>query len=109
MPDKMCISFLLIPIGPFTERPAVSMAFQIRNNTEAHRFELETEGKTAFTAYRLFDGGIEFRHTEVPPELEGRGIGSALAKHVLDYAKANHLETIVSCPFIKKWQQRHPA
>ncbi|MDB5047046.1 MAG: acetyltransferase [Fibrobacteres bacterium] len=84
------------------------MAFEIRNNAEMHRFELDVEGKKAFTVYSLFDGGIDFRHTEVPPELEGKGIGSALAKHVLDYAKANHLETVVTCPFIKKWKERHP-
>jgi uncharacterized protein len=85
------------------------MAFEIRNNTAKNRFELETEGKIGFTAYALSDGKIELRHTEVPPELEGKGIGSALAKHSLDFAKANHLEAVVSCPFIRKWQQRHPG
>lgn len=45
------------------------------------------------------------RHTEVPPELEGRGIDSALAKFSMEYSKANGL---VSCPFIRKWQERHP-
>lgn len=85
------------------------MAFEIRNNTTKNRFELEAEGKVAFTDYTLSEGAIELRHTEVPPELEGKGIGSALAKHSLDFAKANNLEAIVSCPFISKWQQRHPG
>ncbi|MDB5105192.1 MAG: N-acetyltransferase [Fibrobacteres bacterium] len=85
------------------------MAYEIRKNEALHRFELEVEGKVAFTAYAEQEGAIEFRHTEVPPELEGKGIGSALAKHVLDYAKSNHLEAIVTCPFIKKWQMRHPG
>lgn len=84
------------------------MAFEIRNNTKAKRFELEVDGKPAFTAYELSEGVLELRHTEVPPELEGRGIGSALAKFSLEYGKANGLETIVSCPFIRKWKARHP-
>lgn len=85
------------------------MTYEIRNNAQAKRFELEVEGKTAFTAYDLFAGGIHLRHTEVPPELEGKGIGSALAKHSLDYAKAHNLEAKVTCPFISKWQARHPG
>lgn len=84
------------------------MTYEIKNNTAKHRFELEAEGKTAFTVYELSEGAIEFRHTEVPPELEGKGIGSALAKYSLDYAKANGLEAIITCPFIKKWKARHP-
>lgn len=84
------------------------MALEIRNNTAKRRFELEAEGKTAFTAYVLSEGAIEFTHTVVPPELEGKGIGSALAKFVLDYAKANKLEAILTCPFLKKWKERHP-
>ncbi len=85
------------------------MASQIRNNTQLNRFELEAEGKIAFTAYALSQGAIEFKHTLVPPELEGKGIGSALAKYVLEFAKANGLEAIVTCPFIRSWQARHPA
>ncbi|MDQ3001437.1 MAG: N-acetyltransferase [Fibrobacterota bacterium] len=85
------------------------MAFEIRDNTAENRFELEAEGKLAFTVYALSEGAIELRHTQVPPELEGKGIGSALAKYALDFAKANNLEAIVSCPFISKWRQRHPG
>lgn len=85
------------------------MALNIRDNTQAKRFELVVDGKTAFTAYTLSEGVLELRHTEVPPELEGRGIGSALAKFSLEFGKANGLETIVSCPFIRKWQERHPG
>ncbi|MBX2924048.1 MAG: N-acetyltransferase [Chitinophagaceae bacterium] len=40
--------------------------------------------------------------------MEGKGIGSALAKHVLEYAKAKQLKIIVYCPFIQMYMRRHP-
>jgi uncharacterized protein len=85
-----------------------AMAHEIRDNTASHRFELEAEGKLAYVVYVRSEGAIEFKHTLVPAELEGKGIGSALAKYVLEYAKAKQLEAIVTCPFIKSWQARHP-
>ncbi|GEM_PF-296802 len=91
----------------FLEPEVISM-HDIKMNTDRHRFELEAEGRVAFTAYRESEGAIEFVHTVVPPELEGKGIGSALAKHVLGYAKDKGLKAIVTCPFIKTWLAKHP-
>jgi predicted GNAT family acetyltransferase len=85
------------------------MAYAVRDNVQQHRFEIEAEGKIAFTAYALRDGAIELLHTEVPKELEGKGIGSALAQQSLEQAKARGLAAIVKCPFIRKWQERHPG
>jgi len=47
-------------------------------------------------------------HTWVPQELEGRGIASALAEFALNYAKENELQTVVYCPFVKAYIQKHP-
>ena len=78
------------------------------NNTAAKRFEVILDGKTAVAEYRLGDGVIEFVHTEVPRELEGRGIASHLARAGLDYARANHLGVVPRCPFFAAWIDRHP-
>jgi predicted GNAT family acetyltransferase len=51
---------------------------------------------------------IVFTHTEVTPEYEGRGIGSALAKHVLDMARDEGFKVLPICPFIAEWITRHP-
>ena len=53
-------------------------------------------------------GLIIYTHTEVPDALEGRGIGSKLARTVLDYARAAHLAVVPSCPFIRAYIARHP-
>lgn len=83
------------------------MTENIHQNVAEKRFELNMEGKTAIVEYDLFDDRIAFLHTEVPPQLEGRGIGSALAKYVLDYASANHMKVLPLCPFIKSYMDRH--
>lgn len=84
------------------------MSYPIQNNPELNRFELVTEGKTAIVEYELDGDVIAFLHTEVPPQLEGRGIGSALAKYVLDYAAQHKLKVKPYCPFIRAYMDRHP-
>ena len=84
------------------------MSYTVIQNESTEQFEINLEGKTAFVQYELFDGGIDFLHTEVPKELEGKGIASALAKHVLDYAAANHLKVKPDCPFIRSYIDKHP-
>ncbi len=60
-------------------------------------------------AYRSGTAGqIVFTHTGVPPALEGRGIGSALAKTGLEYARANNLEVVPLCSFVRGYIERKP-
>jgi predicted GNAT family acetyltransferase len=47
-------------------------------------------------------------HTEVLPEYGGRGIGSALVRHVLADARANGLKITPRCPLFAAHFQRHP-
>ncbi len=84
------------------------MADEIRNNTSAHRFELEVDGHMATSWYRLSPGVIAFTHTEVPPALEGRGIGSRLVRAALDHARAAGLKVVPRCPFVAGLIERHP-
>ena len=80
----------------------------VRNNTELHRFELDADGHTAVAYYRLSPGVITFTHTEVPTELSGRGIGSALARGALEIVRAEGLKVEAQCPFIGAFIGKHP-
>ncbi|MBC9933441.1 GNAT family N-acetyltransferase [Chitinophaga qingshengii] len=84
------------------------MELTIQQNTTKHQFETVVDGHTAFIVYKLFPGGIAYIHTEVPPELEGKGIASQLAKYVLDYARENHLKVKPLCPYVHAYMKRHP-
>ena len=83
-------------------------AIAIVDNPEETRFEADIDGHIAFVSYLRRDDTIFFTHTEVPQELEGRGIGSALARAVLDRARAEHWKVVARCPFIAKYVERHP-
>jgi predicted GNAT family acetyltransferase len=78
------------------------------NNEAAHRFEAKLGDAVAFTEYRLHDGTIIVPHTEVPEAFEGRGVGSALAKAVLGFAREQGLKVAPTCPFIAGYITKHP-
>jgi predicted GNAT family acetyltransferase len=79
----------------------------IHHIPESERFEMHIEGKLAVVEYRGTAKRVAFTHTEVPIGLEGRGVGTALARHVLGWARENQLEVVPLCPFIRAFVQRH--
>lgn len=81
---------------------------EVVNNEAARRFEVTVDGHTGFLNYAKAPGRIELIHTEVPAELGGRGVGGTLAKAALEYAKEAQLKVTPSCPFVKKYVERHP-
>ena len=84
------------------DAPGVAM------NEAAHRFEAVLDGQTAFAEYRLEPGVITLPHTVVPTAFEGRGVGGALAKAALGYARAHDLKVKPTCSFMAGYITRHP-
>lgn len=78
------------------------------HDEEGHRFTVAGDDAAAELVYRTAGNQIIFLHTEVPPEMEGRGIGSALAKAGLDYARQQGMEVIPLCPFVRSYIERKP-
>lgn len=83
------------------------MIYSIGHSQKKNRFEVECLGQTAFWEYIVAEGVMEIRHTIVPAELEGQGIGSALVKQALEYARDNHLNVTASCDFAENYILRH--
>jgi hypothetical protein len=80
----------------------------IVNNKAHHRFELVVDGHLAAAFYKIDANVITFMHTEVPPELGGRGVGSTLVQGALDHLRASGMKVIADCPFVKAWIGKHP-
>jgi len=80
----------------------------IVNNRAEHRFELTVDGHLAAAYYKTDGNVITFEHTEVPPELGGKGIGSRLVQGALDQIRAEGTMIAVECPFVKGWIAKHP-
>lgn len=81
---------------------------KVFNNSEKSRFEVTVDGRTAVCEYKLVKDRIIYTHTEVPVALEGKGIGSLLAKTALAYAKTESLKIMPLCPYIAGYIKRHP-
>jgi hypothetical protein len=80
----------------------------VQHEPSFHRFAVHLEGQTAVLAYRHEGNTIFFVHTEVPSEMEGKGIGGQLAKAGLNYAREHQLKVVPRCPFVSSYLQRHP-
>jgi predicted GNAT family acetyltransferase len=80
----------------------------VRNNESERRFEITVDGHTAFLKYAMEGGRLNLVHTEVPPELGGKGLGGTLAHAALEYARASQLSVVPSCPFVKRYLEKHP-
>ena len=84
------------------------MTDNFRDHEDRNRFELDVEGTTAYVTYRKSPGEITLVHTEVPPELGGRGIGSKLGRATLDAVRAQGRKLRVECDFIRNFMMKHP-
>ena len=79
----------------------------VSDNPAQQRYEFAVDGHVAASYYEIADGVITFVHTEVPPELGGKGIGSKLIKGALDQVRAGGLKVIAQCPFVKAYIEKH--
>lgn len=82
---------------------------QVEHNAPERRFEVKLGCDLAVAEYMQSDGVINFYHTEVPPAYQGQGIGEKIAQTALDYARAEGLRVVASCPFISVYIRRHKA
>ena len=80
----------------------------LEKNETAKQFEIHADGQMATIAYKEEHFTITLLHTEVPPELEGRGVATAIIEKTLTYIEKNHLRLIPLCPFIITYIKRHP-
>ncbi|WP_435354877.1 GNAT family N-acetyltransferase [Emticicia sp. SJ17W-69] len=82
-------------------------AIEIIQNHEKKRFEIHVEGKIAFQEYIQTEKDFIITHTEVPQSLEGRGLGSLLAKNALEYTEKAGLKMMPLCPFMATYIAKH--
>lgn len=79
------------------------------DDEEKKRYELLLDGKTAFIEYIKAKGNIYLTYTEVPTELEGKGIGSRMLLQALADIKQKELTLVPLCPFVAGYLKKHPA
>jgi uncharacterized protein len=82
----------------------------IELHEEERRYVLLLDGEHAGElVFRDRGGGVlAFLHTEIDPERQRRGLGSALVKGALDDAGQRGLKIVAICPFVGAFVQDHP-
>ena len=80
----------------------------IRDDRKAHRYTLHISGETAVVMYNEVAVGLLITETLVPQALEGQGIASRMARHVLADVRARGLKILPTCPFFAGYLQKHP-
>ena len=80
----------------------------VRDNPERGRYEMDVEGGVAFATYRADGATVVISHTEVPPALNGRGLGTLLVKGMLDLVRASGRKVVPVCSFVSLYMRRHP-
>lgn len=86
-----------------------SSAVEVTHEAGQRRFVAEVDGGEAVAEYVRDGRRVTFTHTVVPPQAEGQGVGSALAKAAFDHARAEGLQVIPQCPFIADWVRKNPG
>jgi uncharacterized protein len=84
------------------------MTMAVRENPALHRFEMDTQAGVAIVTYRRDGKVLKLVHTEVPPALRGKGIGSELAAGVLSLVGKNCDTVVPLCDFMRDYIRRHP-
>ncbi|CAM4139829.1 GNAT family N-acetyltransferase [Psychrobacter arenosus] len=84
------------------------MSIDITHNENAQRFETTIDGHTGYISYQDQGDTLVYDHTIVPSELGGKGVGSALVKHALDYARSHDKKVVPQCSFVATYIKKRP-
>ncbi len=83
--------------------------FKLINNETQNRYEFHIDGSVPRIEYILTkDNKIYLTHTEVPKELEGKGIASALVMQTLEDVEKSGRKLVPLCPYVAQYIKRHP-
>ena len=77
-------------------------------NENIKQFEMMVDDYKAKIVYEEHHFTITLLHTEVPPQLEGKGVATAIIEKTLAYIEKNHFRLIPLCPFVIAFIKRHP-
>ncbi len=84
-------------------------AIAVEHESERHRFVVHLpEGEGELVYRRIAPRTLDLVHTGVDPALRRRGIGDALVRAALEYARQQKLRIIPTCPFVERWLEKHP-
>lgn len=80
----------------------------VEHDVQGRRFRVQVSGQEAVLAYRMSGTTMDMYHTFVPEAARGKGLAEKLVKAGFEYAKANGLTVVPTCPYISgAYLKRH--
>jgi uncharacterized protein len=80
---------------------------EVRHEPDHSRFAVHLDDDVATARYQRSGDTMTLTSTHVPEEAEGEGVGSALARSALDYARAEGLRVRPECDFMRSYIDQH--
>lgn len=78
------------------------------NNEVIHNFELILDGYRSFIDYKQKGNKVFLIHTEVAPELKGKGVAEAIVEKTFRYLEERQLKMVPLCVYVGIYLKRHP-
>ena len=78
----------------------------LRDNTQASRYQLDVEGQTVFANYRMAEGVLTILWVEAPPALRGTGAAGKLMSLVAEEASRRGWRIVPVCGYAAAWLRR---
>lgn len=100
--------FLNLPLPHLFYFEKTAISYTLIDNEAKQQYEFHVVDELARIEYIEAQGKIFLTHTEVPESLEGKGIGSALVRQVLEDIQEKGLTLVPLCPFVAAYIRRHP-
>ncbi|HZQ27681.1 MAG TPA: GNAT family N-acetyltransferase [Acidimicrobiales bacterium] len=85
------------------------MATTVRNNGERSRYEIYLDDRLAGVAdYEAHGPVVTFPHTEIEPDLRGRGLAAELVRAALDDVRGTGRAVVPHCWYVARFIDEHP-
>lgn len=88
--------------------PDTSIEPHVVDDVDSSRFRYVGAEHEAKLVYRAEGGRLDLRHTEVPDELGGQGVGGQLVRAAVERAAGSGETVVPTCPFVRAWLEKHP-
>lgn len=79
----------------------------MRDNRDAHRFELDVDGGVVFANYRRSGTQVMITHVEAPVRLRGVGAAARLMQDIATHARESGVKLAPSCSYAAAWFKRN--
>lgn len=85
------------------------MSSAVQHLPGQNRYILEKDGEqVGLIDYSMRGNAIHLTHSEIDPQLRGRGLGSEMVQGVLDSIRTRTQQRVVAeCPFVISWLESH--